>query len=305
MKENELDFIANRAKYISTDLVCESGSTSPENYRHAKYARKSKGSLVVERLIVDDEAASAECGRGVGCYITVSGEGLKEEMDDSETGAVLSEELLFLCRRTTKIDACGMRVLVACLGNRFITPDALGSKCGDKIVATRHIKEALPTESLAGCADVSVVTPGVLGQTGIESQEYVKGIADRIKPSLIVAIDAMAARSTSRLATTIQLSDAGLSPGKGVGKGRPRFDASTMGCPVIGIGSPTVVSSSTLIVDALEESGITDISPSLQKILDDGKSFFVTLNDSDNVIEHLSDVISNAVNLTFGTSYLA
>lgn len=294
-----------KTKYIETDLACESGKLSPEEYKSAKYERKSVGSAVIETLSVTDPEGEAESGKKIGTYVTVSDDSLRSEKDISLLGDVIGGELKKLAVRVLgkEIDE-GTKTLIAGLGNRFVTPDALGSRCADKINATRHVKEAFPVFSEMGCSDVSVISPGVLGQTGIESSEVIRGVAKRIKPDLIIAIDAMAARKVSRLATTVQLSDAGLSPGGGVGNSRPAIDQKSMGFPVISIGSPTVVGSSTLILDALEDAGISKISAPLEKILDNGKGFFVTLNDSDRIIERLSDVISDAVNSVFGTSFL-
>ncbi|MBQ7669919.1 MAG: GPR endopeptidase [Clostridia bacterium] len=292
-------------KYIETDLACESGKLSPEEYRSAKYEKKTMGEVIVETLTVSDDEGVSESGKKIGTYVTISDDSPRSEKDVSLLSEIIEAELKKLFE--TIFGKCpdeNTKVLIAGLGNRFVTPDALGSKCADKINATRHIKDAYPVLDGMGCADVSVISPGVLGQTGIESSEILRGISRRIGPDLIIAIDAMAARKVSRLATTVQISDAGLSPGGGIGNNRPEIDKESMGCPVISIGSPTVVGSSTLITDALEEAGITDISPALEKILENGKSFFVTLNDSDRIIERISDAISCAINNLFGTTFL-
>jgi len=293
-------------KYINTDLACESGRIDPEEYVHAKYRRKVIGDAVVETLTVEDEAGREETGKDPGRYVTVSDEGLKDGTSDIQAlGEIIGKELTLLAERASgSKPGRGSRVLVTGLGNRFITPDALGSKCADKISATRHVMGEYKIFDEIGCSEVSVIKPGVLAQTGIESSDYIKGVADRIKPDLIIVIDAMAARKTSRLATTVQLSDVGLSPGKGIGNHRPAIDRASMGYPVISIGSPTVVCSSTLVWDVLDEAGVDEVSPELERILENGKSFFVSLNDSDAVTDRLSDVISRGVNIALGTSAL-
>ncbi len=292
--------------YIGTDLACESGRVAPGRYKNARYERYGDDGVTVEVLTVEDEAASRETGREPGRYVTVSSPALKEDGDLSRISRVIGDELSRLILRATgKKTAREVKALVAGLGNRFITPDALGARCADKINATRHIKNEIPALAAAGCAEVSVISPGVLGQTGIESSGFLKSVAEGICPDLLIVIDAMAARATGRLSTTVQLSDAGLSPGGGVGNRRPAINKEEIGFPVISVGSPTVVGSSTLILDALAEAGIDDVPDPLVKILDEGRDFFVTVNDSDRMTERLSDVIADGVNLALGTSFPA
>lgn len=294
------------SEYIGTDLACESGRIAPDKYESAKYDRYEKDGVTVETLTVDNEAASCETGKEPGRYVTVSSPALREDGDLTRVARVIGYELSGLIFRASgKTAKDGAKVLVVGLGNRFITPDALGARCADKINATRHIKGACPAIGSAGCSEVSVISPGVLGQTGIESSNIIKDVAKGIDPDLIIVIDAMAARASRRLASTVQLSDSGLSPGGGVGNRRPAINKDKIGYPVVSIGSPTVVGSSTLILDALTEAGIDDVPESLERILDAGRDFFVTVNDSDKMTERLSDVISDGVNLALGTSFLA
>ncbi|MBR6916930.1 MAG: GPR endopeptidase, partial [Clostridia bacterium] len=185
-----------------------------------------------------------------------------------------------------------------------ITPDALGARCADKINATRHVMAEYDVFKELGCSDVSVIKPGVLSETGIESSDMIKGVVSIVSPDVLIVIDAMSARCVDRLASTVQLSDTGISPGKGIGNRRPAVDRESVGCAVVSIGVPTVVDSSTLICDALQRAGIEEISAELEAILENGKSFFVSLNDSDMIIERLSDVISKALNEAFGTAEL-
>ena len=293
------------SKYIGTDLACESGRISPDKYKSAKYERYEEEDVTVEILTVEDEAGRNESGKEIGRYVTVSSPALAEDGDLSRVARVIGDELSRLCLRATGgKNVRGTRVLVVGLGNRFITPDALGARCADKINATRHVKSAFPALGDMGCSEVCVLSPGVLGQTGIESSEIIKDVARGIDPDLIIVIDAMAARATSRLATTVQLSDAGLSPGGGIGNRRPAINREETGFPVVSVGSPTVVGSSTLILDALATAGIDDVPDALEKALESGRDFFVTLNDSDKMTERLSDVISEGVNRALGTSFL-
>ena len=293
-------------KYVRTDLACESGRISPEKYNGAVYRRDEKDGITTERLNVQNEIGEKETGKQRGNYTTVSSDNFKNYyLKDETVKDVLANEIKNIAE-----NAIGHRVtpstnvLVAGLGNRFITADSLGPRVADKINATRHVRDTIKVFEELGCSKVSVVQTGVLGQTGIESSELICGAAKSVSPDLIIAIDALAARSTSRLATTVQLTDTGISPGGGIGNRRRAINEKNTGCPVISIGVPTIVGSSTLIYDAIERAGIEEIDPALEKILENSKSFFVSLNDSDLVIDYLSDVISFSINKVFGTSEL-
>ena len=293
------------SKYAATDLACEGGRVAPDMYKSAKYERYEEGRVTVEALTVEDEAGADETGREIGRYVTVSSPALKEDGDLSYVSRVIGDELSGLILRATGKNALpGIKALVVGLGNRFITPDALGARTADKINATRHIKDEYPALGKMGCSEVSVISPGVLGQTGIESSNIIKNVARGIEPDIIIVIDAMAARATGRLATTVQLSDAGLSPGGGIGNRRSAVSKKEIGFPVVSVGSPTVVGSSTLILDALAEAGLDDVPAPLEKILEEGRGFFVTVNDIDKMTERLSDVISRGINRALGTSFL-
>ncbi len=293
-------------RYIRTDLACESGRITPDRYRSAVYSRFEKSGTVTERLYVPNAEGEKETGKPRGSYTTLFDPQLKNYyLKDSFAADVLCSEIHEMAKNVLghKIDS-GTKILVAGLGNRFITADSLGPRTADKIHATRHAKGTIPAIESLGCSEVSVIHTGVLGQTGIESGELIKGTVKKVAPHLVIAIDALAARSPARLATTVQLSDTGISPGAGIGNRRKEISRATVGCPVISLGVPTIVDSSTLIYDALERGGITDISRPLKKILDNSRSFFVSLNDSDMVIEYLSDIISLALNKVFGTDEL-
>ncbi|MBQ9162185.1 MAG: GPR endopeptidase [Clostridia bacterium] len=195
------------------------------------------------------------------------------------------------------------KILIVGLGNSQLTADAIGPNSVLRVTATRHLKEFKSDIFLAlDCCELACITPGVLGKTGIESAETVMAAAKMIQPHLVLAVDALAARSPQRLASTIQLSDGGIAPGSGIGNTRVAIDAPTMGCPVIAIGIPTVVDSSTLVYDALHKAGIadSDIGDGLREVLENGKSFIVSPKEADLITEVTSRVISDAVNRAFG-----
>ena len=184
------------------------------------------------------------------------------------------------------------------LGNTEITPDALGPAVARGIFATRHIpKELTKAAGLDLLRQVSVITPGVLGQTGIEAGELIKAAAEKIKPAAVIVIDALAAQSGDRLFKTVQLCDTGISPGAGVGNDRPALSREYMGVPVIALGVPMVVDSSTLVTDMLEMAGVDPLPEGLEPVLKNGRSFFVSLKEADAALEALTDLLAEGIDL--------
>ena len=191
------------------------------------------------------------------------------------------------------------RILIAGLGNRHITADALGDEVVGMITVTRHVKANRELFGLLGGREISAIAPGVLGETGIETAKLVAGAVRAAKPQIVVAVDALAARSTDRLATTVQLGSSGISPGSGIGGRRLAINEETLGVPVIALGVPTVVDSSTLVTDALEKAGMTGITEELRHVLESGRSFFVTPKETDTIIKELAELSARAITLAF------
>ena len=191
-------------------------------------------------------------------------------------------------------------VLTVGLGNRDITADALGPKTVDGLLVTRHIKEYKPDifEKI-GQREMSALCPGVVGQTGIETFELIEGAVKRVCPDLVIVIDALAARSVDRLATTVQISDTGIAPGSGIGNKRRRIDRESLGVPVLAVGVPTVVDSATLVYDALGRAGIEETSEELERVLENSRSFFVSLKESDVAVSESARLLANAINYAF------
>ncbi|WP_026485593.1 GPR endopeptidase [Caldanaerobius polysaccharolyticus] len=229
------------------------------------------GSITITRVNILDYQGSMAMGKPIGNYITL-------EMPDIRTGtpelnhsvaAVLSDELKKLIDRLQS-----QSVLVVGLGNWNVTPDALGPKVVSRIFVTRQIFEFAPQEVRPGMRPVSAIAPGVLGITGIETADIIKGVVSRIKPDLIIAVDALASKSTSRLASTIQISDTGVSPGAGIGNRRAALDQSTLGIPVIALGVPTVVDAATMASDTIDL-----LVDSLMKATPQDSPFYQVLKD--------------------------
>ncbi|MBQ9115654.1 MAG: GPR endopeptidase [Clostridia bacterium] len=191
-------------------------------------------------------------------------------------------------------------VLVVCLGNRRITSDSIGPLCSEKIIVTRHLKSEFPEIYRSfGEIGLSLITPGVVGDTGIETCETVLSAVNTVSPDIVIAVDALAARDTDRLTASVQISDAGIAPGSGIGNHRKALDRETLGVPVISIGIPTVVHSSTLVLDLLEKSETELNSPKLRRLLENENGFFVTPKDADTSVEFYAKTVAHAVNLTF------
>ncbi len=189
--------------------------------------------------------------------------------------------------------------LIACLGNRSISPDALGPVCARSLVVSKHIKEnnRLLFDSF-GLRECACVVPDVLGNTGLEAAEIIKGVCDRIKPCAVIVIDALASSRLSRLTKTVQLSDAGISPGSGVNNSRQEISRDTLGVPVISLGVPTVVDCVTLtkgVLESLCKQGQLNQSL-LEGLLVSQGNFFVTPKDSDRIIGCMAKLLGYSVN---------
>lgn len=241
----------------------------------------------VTRVCIETENGARAMGKPVGTYLTLEAPRLSDPDDGyhREVSRQLAEELKQLLGTEEE-----KSVLVVGLGNREVTPDALGPEAVNNLMITRHVvreygKAALGKEKVHL---VSGIVPGVMAQTGMETFEIIKGIIDETKPDVVVAIDALAARSTKRLNRTIQLSDAGIHPGSGVGNHRNSLTRESLGIPIVAIGVPTVVDAATIIYDATGDRNA--ISPNLN-------GMFVTPKDIDETIRRLSFTISEALNM--------
>ena len=290
--------------YSRSDLACESGGIRrdgglPEDV----YREEEIDGFSVARLHIKDEGYAEMLGKPCGKYVTVSCEKiwLMEEETLRRLAALLAEELRRMCVLISgkQVDR-GFGVLVAGLGNSDITPDAIGPDSVRKLNVTRHLRAI--DERLydtVGRCEISAVFPGVLGQTGIETVELIRGAVENAHPDVVLAIDALAARSCERLAATVQLSDNGINPGSGIGNNRKAICRKTVGVPVIALGVPTVVNSSTLVYDALRQAGIDEIRPALRRVLENGRSFFVSPKESDVISDRVSTLIAEAVDMAF------
>ena len=183
-------------------------------------------------------------------------------------------------------------VLVAGLGNRAMTPDAVGPLAADSVLVTRHLLSTQPKQ-FSGFRAVAALRPGVLGTTGIEAAEAVLSLTEHLQPAAVIAVDALASRRAERVCAALQLSDSGIVPGSGVGNHRAALNRDTLGVPVIAVGVPTVVDAATLAADLLEAAGSGDIDP---ERLRNGQGLMVTPRDIDLQVRELGKVIGYAIN---------
>lgn len=275
-----------------------------------------KDAYDLTRVRILNEEGSQMMGKPIGNYITIESQSLKE--NDPFSHEVIMKVLAEELARLTHLKK-GDTVLVTGLGNWNITPDALGPKVVSKILVTRHLEGTLPDEIMETVRPVAAVSPGVMGITGIETGEIVKGIIEKMHPKMLIAIDALAARKTGRINAAIQLSDTGLAPGAGVGNKRKMLNENTLGIPVIAIGVPTVVDAATLVNDTMDRI-LDEMTKQTEKntvfyemlrsmeseekyeliteLLDPyAENMFVTPKEVDAVVDRLSGVIAGAVNL--------
>lgn len=234
---------------VRTDLAVEArelslgGAKEIEGVSYEKH--EQEGNIIHFMEVMSDDGAKS-IGKPKGKYCTIEIDSLTERHSDGFEAAVnaLSAELIKIMPADWK-NGC---VLVVGLGNRDITPDAIGPLAAESTLVTRHLKEHMP-EDFAAFSPVAVICPGVLGTSGIESASYIKSLCDNVSPSIVLVVDALAARSLDRLCRTVQITDTGISPGSGVGNNRCAITAETLGVPVVAVGVPTVVDIGTILAD--------------------------------------------------------
>lgn len=317
-KEEEIDIAWNFSP--RTDLAIETREMlekeENDNLGGVEVETKEEEDISITHVKILNEKGSKAMGKPIGNYITIESEKMKQN------DVSCHEEIMHIAAKNiaklAKIDDKSV-VLVVGLGNWNITPDALGPKVISKVLVTRHLWGSLPEEIDESVRSVAAISPGVMGITGIETGEIIKGIVDRLKPNLVIAIDALAARKFSRINATIQMSDTGVSPGAGVGNKRMELSEKTLGVPVIAMGCPTVVDAATLVNDTMDrmldemiaqtEKGSAfyemlngmDKEEKYQLITEILNPYvgnmFVTPKEVDAVVDRLANIIANSINI--------
>ncbi len=184
--------------------------------------------------------------------------------------------------------------LVAGLGNRAITPDAIGPDCARDIMVTRHVVKSMP-EYFGSFRPVAAVAPGVLGTTGIETAEFLRGLVRDVKPDVVLVVDALMSRQMSRLCSTVQITDTGVAPGSGLGGNSVTIDRAYLGVPVIALGVPTIIDSATLAIDTMYEAGLEGFDEA--KIRSSGQGFIVTPKEIDRMSAESAKILAYGINL--------
>lgn len=272
--------------------------------------------ITVTWVEIMDEQGQELMHKPIGNYVTIESSAMKE--NDMEAHEELIVATTTMLKRMVKIGRDD-KVLVVGLGNRNVTPDALGPKVVEDLLVTRHLRDYLPDEMNEAVSSVSALAPGVMGQTGVETAEIIDSLVKKIQPDLVICIDALASRKTSRVNATIQIADTGVQPGAGVGNRRAGINKDTLGVPVIAIGIPTVVDAATIVNDTIEylKKAIQDQKGDSAALLGALHDFdeheklmlikevltpyvgdlFVTPKDVDDTIDRISGIVSNSLNL--------
>lgn len=307
------DLALEQKERFEADHVEIPGVVLEENYDEEK-------EIKVTTVRIETENGARAMGKPVGTYITLEAPELT--VPDEGYHREVSLEISRYLKQLLKMKKKDPSILVAGLGNRQVTPDALGPYVADHLQITRHIvkeygKYAMGKEQVHL---LSAIVPGVMGQTGMETVEIIRGVVKETKPDLVIAIDALAARNSRRLNRTIQISDTGISPGSGIGNQRNAITKETVGVPVIAIGVPTVVDAATIVNDAMENliaemeksETLKGVGVVLQGynaaekyelvkelISPHLNGMFVTPKDVDETVQRISFTISEALNMLF------
>lgn len=288
-----------------TDLALEAKEAikGEQEIEGVALKREEKDGVTVATLEIRTDEGSKTMGKEKGTYITV-------ELEEENEEAVIRELVQQMKQLSGgKNDKC----FILGLGNREITPDALGPLTIDKVLVTRHLIREFGSEMKKKYhfSEAQALAPGVMAQTGMEMQEIVKGIVDKTAPDIVFVVDALAARSMHRLGKTIQLTDTGISPGAGVGNNRKELNRRTLGVDVIAIGVPTVVDAETIVEDymeaGLEKSDLTaqEKKQFMQHIKNEKmKGMFMTGQDVDQKVRRMSRILSDALNQFTGAEIL-
>lgn len=305
---------------IRTDLAVEAkeiyANQNKGNLIGVEVNEYEEGKIKVTDVKVISEEGEKKMGKPMGSYITIDMPSYTHYDGDTmdEVSKVMAKVLSPLINLEDS-----MTVLVVGLGNWNVTPDALGPKVISKLMVTRHLKQLVPDEIDEGIRPVCAIAPGVLGITGIETGEIIKSVVDKVKPNLLICVDALASRKIDRINRTIQIGNTGISPGSGIGNNRMQINEKTIGIPVIAIGVPTVVDGATmandtidLVIDQLIKQSSKDSKfysflksvdkDEKQKLIEEilepyVGNLVVTPKEVDLVIDSVSKVIANGINI--------
>lgn len=276
---------------------------------------EEKDQIKISRVKILNEQGEKALAKPKGDYVTLDVENIKtvDEEGIEKIAEILGDELREIIKKHISDTE---DILVVGLGNLYVTPDALGPKVVPEIQVTRHILQYMPSAMPEDTRPVSAISPGVLGITGIETMEILKGIVDNIKPKMLIVIDALASRSIERISSSIQIADTGIVPGAGVGNTRKEISIKTLGIPVIALGIPTVVDLASitndcidLFIESLQQKAMSnDYLNKLREkdnyeeikeaLIPKDYNMIVTPKEIDKLIENMSKIVSKGINMS-------
>lgn len=319
-----MDDKAEEIFMIRTDLAVEAKESFEEDNVEIKGViidenYKEEQDIKITRVIIENQSGAKAMGKPMGTYVTLEAPNMV--VPDQDYHREISKELSEQIKKLIPLEK-EVSVLIVGLGNREVTPDSLGPNVVENLLITRHVVKEYGKEAL-GKNKVNIISgivPGVMAQTGMETLEIVKGVVDETKPDYVIAIDALAARSTKRLNRTIQITDTGINPGSGVGNHRNGLNIESLNVPVIAIGIPTVVDAATIVndtmenlIDAMEQTKELKSIGGTLKTFDSNEKYqlireiisphlngmFVTPKDIDETVKMLGFTISEGLNMAF------
>ncbi len=265
---------------LRTDLAAERRRADPDT-PGVDFTERREGAIGITRLTVKSDEGAREIGKPCGTYLTLAFPPLFEMDEDTErrAGEIIARQLAALLPQEN-----GRPLLIAGLGNRALTADAIGPATAEKIPATGHLRDS----------GICVLTPGVTGQSGTEAGTLIRGAARELNARAVIVIDALCARSSERLACTVQICDTGLTPGSGIRLPRGAVNRETIGVPVIAVGVPTIVSSAALVYDALQQAGADEIPEAFTDLFRD-TTLYVCPKCIDEGVENAARLLADGI----------
>ncbi len=293
---------------IRTDLALEARESVSEKEEHLHGVQveeeyKEESEIKITRVTIESKNGARLLGKAMGTYVTLEAPNMAHP--DEDYHEEIARELAYQIQSLLPKEKEQLSILIVGLGNREVTADSLGPRVVDNLTITRHMVMEFGNAAYEGrkLPLTSSLVPGVMAKTGMESQEIISGVVAQTHPDLVLVIDALAARSIKRLNRTIQISNAGINPGSGVGNCRNAIREENLGVPVIALGVPTVVDAATIVQDAvfkgctMEDQNFLDRKEKITGAMDELYNMYVTGKDVDYEIQQISHIICNAIHL--------
>ncbi|MCI6919923.1 MAG: GPR endopeptidase [Lachnospiraceae bacterium] len=293
---------------IRTDLALEARESVSEKEEHLHGVQveeeyKEESEIKITRVTIESKNGARLLGKAMGTYVTLEAPNMAHP--DEDYHEEIARELAYQIKSLLPKEKEQLSILIIGLGNREVTADSLGPRVVDNLTITRHMVMEFGNAAYEGrkIPLTSSLVPGVMAKTGMESQEIISGVVAQTHPDLVLVIDALAARSIKRLNRTIQISNAGINPGSGVGNYRNAIQEENLGVPVIALGVPTVVDAATIVQDvvfkdcSMEDQDFLDRKEKITGAMDELYNMYVTGKDVDYEIQQISHIICSAIHL--------